>query len=757
MAQVTVRQAMRLAAEHFRAGRLAEAEALCRQALAADAGSAEALFTLGSIAARVGRLEAAVDLIGRAIAAAPQVPEYHCDLGTILKLQGKPREALGCYEQAIALKPDFPEAHFNRGVVASETGQIEQAIASYRRAIELRSNYRDAIFNLANLLGVQGDVDESIRLYELAVGLDANNPHIHNNLASALRKKGRIDEAIGCYQRAVAVDARFAEAHNNLGVVLRECGLLQQAIASFERAVAIKPDFFEALLHLGAALRLSSQLDKAIDCLQRAVALRPRDAEAHNQLGTAWRDNGQPDQAILCHQHALAISPHPAEAHNNLGGDFKDLGQLQESMEHYRRALEINPRHAIAHSNLLFAMHYHPGCDAQSILEEAGRWNERHARPLAEFRAEHQNDRRPDRPLRIGYLSADFRRHVQSFFTIPLLQHHDHERFEIYCYSSTGNPDSITDRLRDFADHWRQVLGKGDSEIADGIRRDGIDILVDLTMHMAANHLLVFARKPAPVQVTWMAYPGTTGLETIDYRLTDPYLDPFGMYDACYSEKSLRLPNTFWCYDPLSDQPGVGPPPCNDNGFVTFGCLNNFTKVNEDVVDLWARVMVAVPDSRLVLLAPGGSSRQRVVDWMQGRGISADRVEFVHNRPRMEYLATYHRIDIALDTFPYNGHTTSLDAYWMGVPVITRVGSTVVGRAGVSQLSNLGLSELIGRNADEFVRIAVALAEDRRRLAEMRATLRQRMRTSPLMDAERFARDMEETYRSVWRLWCDGR
>jgi predicted O-linked N-acetylglucosamine transferase (SPINDLY family) len=293
-----------------------------------------------------------------------------------------------------------------------------------------------------------------------------------------------------------------------------------------------------------------------------------------------------------------------------------------------------------------------------------------------------------------------------------------------------------------------------DQQVADLVRSDQIDILVDLTMHMGNNRLLVFARKPAPIQVTWLAYPGTTGLSTIDYRLTDPHLDPPGLFDACYAEGSLRLPETFWCYDPLTDQPPVNGLPAIANGYLTFGCLNNFCKVNDGCLALWANVLQAVPQSRLLLLAPRGQARDWVLARLQQQGIAAERVDFADKQPRLEYLKLYHRIDVDLDPVPYNGHTTSLDAFWMGVPTLTLIGKTVVGRAGWSQLCNLDLRGWAAETPEQFVSLGVELAGDLQRLSELRASLRARMQACPLMDGPRFARNVEAAFHRMWQDWC---
>jgi predicted O-linked N-acetylglucosamine transferase (SPINDLY family) len=334
------------------------------------------------------------------------------------------------------------------------------------------------------------------------------------------------------------------------------------------------------------------------------------------------------------------------------------------------------------------------------------------------------------------------------------MRNHDHAEFEITLYSNSVRSDRMTEQFESSADRWHTIAGWPDGRVVEQVRRDGIDILADLALHTARNRLAVFAHKPAPVQLTFAGYPGTTGLSAIDYRLTDPHLDPLGLDDACYSEESYRLPHSFWCFDPQSEEPAVGALPASKNGFVTFGCLNNFCKTNDDVFNLWAQVLREAPKSRLVLLAKEGSHRQRTVNFFADKGIGAGRVSFFSPQPRHQYLALYNEIDIGLDTLPYNGHSTSLDSFWMGVPVVTLIGKTVVGRAGLSQLTNLGLPELAADTPKRFVETAVTMAGDFSRLTALRSSMRRRMKSSPLMDAERFARGIEQAYRTMWQKWC---
>jgi predicted O-linked N-acetylglucosamine transferase (SPINDLY family) len=351
--------------------------------------------------------------------------------------------------------------------------------------------------------------------------------------------------------------------------------------------------------------------------------------------------------------------------------------------------------------------------------------------------------------LRIAYVSPDFREHCQSLFTIPLLSNHDHSAFEIFCYSSVERPDAVTAKMTKYADVWHEVRHLDDQALAQMIREDRIDILVDLTMHMADGRPGVFARKPAPIQIAWLAYPGTTGMDAMDYRLSDPRLDPPG-FDSHYAEKTIRLSDAFWCYDPLASEPVVNELPALLNGHITFGCLNNPCKLTDHTIRMWAGAMNALPTARLMLLMSEGSHRKILLDRLDRAGIPPGRVEFANYEPRSKYLQRYHVIDIGLDTFPYNGHTTSLDSFWMGVPVVTRIGPTCVGRAGLCQLHQLRLGDLAADTDSAFVEIAVKLANDLPRLAELRRTLRGKMEGSPLMDAPRFARHIEAVYRKVF-------
>ncbi|MGB8293793.1 MAG: tetratricopeptide repeat protein, partial [Polyangia bacterium] len=524
-------------------------------------------------------------------------------------------------------------------------------------------------------------------------------------------------------------------------------GKLSEAEAGYRAILACEPTNSVAAFNLGVVLKQLGRREEAVDAYRLALALNPIFPEAHNNLGNTLLSLGQVDEAIVSLKNASAQRPSFANAWNNLGAALKDQGKIEEAVACLENAVRLQPENAGFHSNLVFAQHYRVGITPLDLLRAARGWNEVHAASLAPRQDPVRRSVAADGRLRIGYVSAHFKTHCQALFTVPLLTNHAHVHHQIVCYSDVTNPDDVTVRLQSAADLWRPIAGLADEQVAELIRQDGIDVLVDLTLHMSHNRLLVFARKPAPVQVAWLGYPGTTGLTAMDWRLSDPWLDPDGADDSCYAERTYRLPETFWCYDPLTATPAVNALPATGNGFVTFGSLNNFCKVNPGVLSLWAQVLAAVPQSRLVLLAPPGQAR---ADVMSRLDVQAERVEFVAFQPRAQYLDLYRRIDIGLDTFPYNGHTTSMDSLWMGVPVLTLRGETVVSRAGHSLLANLGLKDWVTDSPTAFVERAVGLAPRLAELASLRANLRSRMRESSLMDAARFARNIEKAY---WQLF----
>ena len=704
--------------QHHLAGRLADAEPIYRQVIAEHPDQPDAYHRLGLLACQAGNAKQAVTLIDRAIQIDPNEWRYHCGRGEVLLAVNQYPDAIAAFEQALRLNGDAPEALFRLAVTLHQTHELDRAIAMYQRLLSINPNLAE----------------------------------VHNHLGSAFQSAGRLSEAIAAFRQAVRLQPVNVDALNNLGSALHEDGKPDEAIAAYNAALAFRPDSVPLHHNLGNVLADQQRFNEAVAALRQAVTLDPAFAVGWFSLAKVLRQRGQFDVAVQACRNAVKVRPDFAEPYTLLGEMLKDLGRLNESLECFKSAVALQPDESGVHSRVLETMHYMSEFDAPALLREAKRFDAIHAHRLGRDVGPHENSRDPDRRLRIGYVSPNFRTHAESNFTIPLFSHHNREQFEIYCYADVPRPNAYTKRITALADVWRPTSGRGDAEVAELIRADRIDILVDLTMHTANGRPLVFARKPAPIQVAYLAYPGTTGLSAMDYRLTDPYLDPDSESECQYSERSIRLPDILWCYDPLKNT-DPGELPALANNFVTFGCLSKFCKISDEALALWGKALANVPNSRLFLHCPATSGRQRVLDKLGEHNVAAERIEFTPFVPRHDYFNLYPRIDICLDTIPYNGGTTSLDSFWMGVPVVTRIGRTVVGRLGWSQLCNLGLRELAAQTDDEFVSIVTALADDLPRLAEMRRTLRDRMKESPVTDAPKFAQNIENAYRQMWHAW----
>lgn len=785
---MTTEQTLQSATEKHRAGDFDGARRLYAQVLELAPSHATALFRSGLLELQDRRPETALRLVEEAVRVDPGEPRYHLGLGQVLQALERWDAAAAAYERVVEIDPRSADAYFALGVARQALGEDDAAIAAYEAAVHLQPNRADALNNLGVCRQRRGRLDAAGSAYRRALAHDPKDARAMSNLGTVLLRLGQVDAAVELQRGAVELQPLESSYALNLGIAL--CGRRDFAAAeAILRAVlGREPANPEAAFNLGVALHGLGRLAESADQYRRATELRAAYADAYNNLGNVYKELGdfalaaqaydaairaQPDsvaalnnagclrrtlgrldesEALL--RRALELDPCHAALLDNLGSVLKDAGDLDAAIDCFRRSLEIDPAGAATHSNLVYALSFQ--ClRPEPILAEARRWNARFAAPLATSIQRHANPRNPGRRLRIGYVSPDFREHCQSLFTIPLLAAHDRGNFEIVCYSSVERPDETTREIAGLACVWREVRALDDAALAAAVRADGIDILVDLTMHMANGRPLLFARKPAPIQVAWLAYPGTTGLDAIDYRYSDPRLDPPGGAPH-YSEQTLPLPDSFWCYDPRSREPEVGALPAETRGYVTLGCLNNPCKLTESTLMLWGAVMRALPAARLRLLARAGRQHESLRHRLATHGIEAARVDFVPYRPRADYLRSYHEIDIGLDTFPYNGHTTSLDSLWMGVPVVSRVGQTCVGRGGLSQLFQIDLAELAAESDAAFTAAAVALASDLPRLAALRAGLRERLANSPLMDAPRFARNLEASYRQLWRGYCAG-
>lgn len=576
-------------------------------------------------------------------------------------------------------------------------------------------------------------------------------------LALVHHRAGRMTDAEPIYQQILKLQPGHTDSMHLLGLVHLHFGRTPEALNFIQKAIGLRSDL--AIYHnsLGQALESLGQPAEADAACRAALQLDPNYVEAHSNLGNMLARQYRYGPAIASYLTALRLNPNYAAAHNNLGNAYTESGELDQALASYRRAVELSPDAPYFHSNLLLAMHYHPGIGVAELAAEHARWAARQAKPLRASLRPHPNPRQPDRKLRIGYVSPDFRDHAVARFFLPLLRHHQRESLEIYAYAAVPHPDAVTESIKELVDGWRPIEALTDSQAAELIRQDQVDLLVDLAGHTGSNRILIFAHKPAPVQVTWLGYPDTTGLDTVDYRLTDARADPPGLSDQWNREQLFRLPRCAWCFEPGDSPPPASPAPSRP---LTFGSFNNFAKISSTALRLWTQILLATPGSHLLL-----KTSRRLSDEVQDRlranfhaaGVDPRRIIIRgREKDRGDHLSLFHQVDIVLDSFPYHGTTTTCEALWMGRPVVCLVGQTHVSRVGLSLLTNAGLPELAACDEAEYVRIAVALAHDRPRLASLHATLRAQLEASPLMDAPRFARDLETAFRSMWHTWCQS-
>ncbi|MGD0768068.1 MAG: tetratricopeptide repeat protein [Tepidisphaeraceae bacterium] len=655
-----------------------------------------------------------------------------------------------------------------------QRGRLSEAEGEYRRVLGVQPGQPDALHLLGVLVSQQGRHGEGLELIDRAIGIKPGIAGFHGNRGKILGALGRIDESIAEHRKAAALEPRSYQLHYSLGAALQDAGRPEEAIAAY----------------------------------LNALKLNPNDGMTFNNLGLALNSCGRGDEAMVALEQARRLLPNSANVHTNLAKLWMERAAHDEAMASFDRALALEPPTAMRVSSRIASMQYHPRYDGAALLAAARRWDEQFSPPPGPSIGRHGNpdapgardafckvippplvlrgragvgvERRladenphPDPPpeyqgrerkslqdvshagatgsmrrLRIGYVSPDLRHHAVGRCMLSLLPFHDREAFEIHCYASVAREDEMSAKLRASAARWRNIHRLDDAQAVEVIRADGIDILVDLAVHTEGNRLGVFARKPAPVQITYLGTCSTTGLSAMDYRLSDPYVDPPENELSDYSERTIRLPRTHLCYEPLEPTPEVSPPPAASAGNVTFGCLNNFMKCSVDALETWVRILRSAPGSRLILHAPPGKAREDVRGRFDRAGISPNRLEFVS---RDDWPRTYGRIDVALDPFPYNGAITTCDALWMGVPVVTLSGRTAVGRLGRCILSNAGLPELVAATPEEYESIALDLASDLGRLSKLRAELRPRMAASPLMNPRRLAADIESAFGRAWR------
>ena len=705
-----------------------------------------------------GHHDSAVALMHAALDDAVARPEAHYLLGIAALMRNRGEDAVRHAREATAARPAEPRYHFALGRTLKSVNDLGGAAAAYRRAIELQPGFAEAHVSLGIVLKAAGDLDGAIRSYEQALSVDPKLAVAHANLATArglraARDKGvdaediPSEEDIEGMARALALDPRDPELNCNLGILLQRAGQIEAAARAFNDALTLNPADLQSCLALGNCLVTLGGHDLAREVYEKWLNLNEQDAEVMRVLASALLRMGEADAALEWAHKSLAIEANPVTA-MEVGSALIQLRRLEEGLARCRNALDDSGRSAGLYPVLLLAHNY---LNEDPALIEAAH---------AEFgalvhRPEPRLPRRalaPGERLRVGYVSGDFVRHSVSFFVGPLLEHHDKSRFEVVCYHNNSRSDHVTARLKSHGHRWVDCAHLSDEDLARRITADGIDILIDLAGPTAQSRILMFARAPAPVQIAYLGYPTATGVQSIDFRITDSAIDP-GDMPARVSEKPLHLPRTMFCYRP-DDAPELAPPPMLRNGCITFGSFNNAAKISDHTLDLWAGAMHAVPGSRLLLKAATmaqASLRRDIEREMVGRGISADRLTMQSRAADdLSHLALYNEVDIGLDTFPYNGATTTCEALWMGVPVVSLRGRTHTSRMGASLLGAIGQSDWVADSDARFAQVAARLASAPRELASWRAESRSRLRASALLDQPGFASAFEALLERAW-------
>jgi protein O-GlcNAc transferase len=797
-AEETVRQLLRKEPHHARGwcllgvirqlrGRPDEALPLYQESARLNPQDPDVYNFAGSALIQLRQPGPALNCLEQALRLNPQHAEAYNNLGKVHLLNQSPQEALPCFREAVRLHPDNVEMLNNLALTLVGQRQFDEARPLLERLVSLAPNYAGGFVSLAALCFEQGNLNAALEAARKAVQLDPRLATAQDLLGTVLLKMGRTQEAVAPLQAALQAAPDYAPALEHLGLALNAANRSHEAESFLRKALQVNPAnpharsnlavilaaqrrwqevialAAPALEHnptadllrcLGLAHHHLKQVPEAVAALEKAIAQRPT-AETHTALGWAYLDSGRPSDGRASFEKALQLKPDSAEAWAGLGSACKDLAFQDEAISYYRRSLALNPKQAETHSLLVFTMHYSPSATPEEIFHEHREWARLHAVPPGPP-APHANNRDPQRRLRIGYVSADFCSNVAANYIGLVLKAHDRQRVEVFCYANVAQPDSVTQRLQGLADHWRNVFGVVDEQVEQMIRQDAIDVLVDLSGHIAGSRLTLLARKPAPVQATHFGYMNTTGLPAMDYRITDAYCDPPGQTERYHTEQLVRLPETLWCYRPDIELE-VNPLPAATAGLVTLGMFNNFPKVTPQALAAWARILQRLPASQFLMVGNlDAKIQQRLRDTFAAQGIDPSRLTVLGRQGGADYYRLYHRVDLMLDPFPYTGLYTTADSLWMGVPVVTQEGPTYVTRQAASLLNLVGLRELIAKTTGEYVENAVRLAKDLPHLAEIRAGLRERLSRSPLMDAERFTRRLEEAYRGMWQKWCQA-
>ena len=728
----TVSRLVQRALGHHQKGQFSEAEELYRQVLKAEPENADALHFSGLLAHQRGEADIAFGLMMRAMELDPGRAEFHLNLGHVLEARGEADDAIASYRKAALLDPGLHAAHHRLGNALLEQRRFNEAAASYSQA-----------------LAIEPDSAETI-----------------NSMGSLLQKIGRPERSLVCYRKAISLQPEYAEAHNNMGTVLQELGRLEEAIAACKQALACKPTLAEAHSNLGNILIARGELAQAIESLRRATELQPDLVEAHLNMGNALRGQGHLEEAILCYRHAISIAPESADAYNNLAETYKDQDKLDEAIATFRKALAVRPGFALAHSNLLYLYAFTRCIPPQagrvlaegwekSVLSEAERAAARQRAPAGSGGFPVRS--RQGRQLRLGIVSAELGAHAVADFLEPFLEQLDRRRFHLTLFPTYRRFGARAEHFRELADSYIPLMGLPDGGAAERIRAEQIDVLMDTTGHTFGGRLGILAHRAAPVQCTYIGYWSTTGLTEVDWIFGDPYFK--AAMDAHFTEGVWRLPRFASCYRGDWTLPESAWAP-DASGTIWLGSFNKYCKIRGETLGLWARVLRALPEAKLLLEDRADceeETHRRILAALAGHGVSPERVEFVpFIREHDRHMALYDRLDIALDTIPFNSGTTAFDALWMGAPLVALDGNWTGGTIASSALKALGRPEWVAQDSEQFVAIVCHLARDVEGRKRLRQGQRALMAASPLCDAKGLASALQEAFEGMYDRWMAG-
>jgi predicted O-linked N-acetylglucosamine transferase (SPINDLY family)/glycosyltransferase involved in cell wall biosynthesis len=769
----------------FAEGRLSDAEDICREILGKDERCAGAWYLMGKMAVLQGDLETAGDFASvacdlepenaefvrglaevfffkkelvsaeeqarRALELAPDSSEGLVLQGRILADKGEKSAALEAFQEAVRLRKDFADGFSNYALALQKFGRGKDAISQIRKACALEPDSVEFQTNLAMLLEQNARYVDALAAYGKAARMNPNVGFVWFRQGRLLNGLKRYAEAIPLFEKAVALPGQMGEYHYEYGLALHMCKRFQEALAQYQKALSMGYNTAALQCNCGVIYKDLRKGGDAIMAFHSAVTMEPTNVSYLNNLGAAALELGLNSEALECFEQAVEKNPKLPTARNNIGNLLKDRGRGMDALPQYRKSIELNPDDRDVQSNYLLCHMYIPDMDPKVVFEEHKKWGVAASKkipPAFKFKP-----RQSGAKLRVGFLSADLCHHPVAYFIESLFREYDRGHFEFVAYGDQRNSDDFSARFAKQVDLWRETSSYDDSKLAKLIHEDQLDILFELSGHTAYNRLGVFALKPAPLQVSYLGYPGTTGLPTIGYRITDAFADPPGTTEHLHTEKLIRLKGCAWCFQPDAAAPEVQPLPALKNGYVTFGCFNNMAKLNPPLFETWAEILLRVPGSHLRLKArtlTDDGVRKELKAYFTDRGIEEERLDFFgHTKKIVEHLSHYHSVDIALDSFPYHGTTTTCEAMWMGCPVITRAGKTHVSRVGVSLLNNVGLTEFITDTRETYIAKAAELASDTERLIELRAGMRARLQSSPIMDASAFAGNFAQALNEI--------